>query len=148
MVGVRHRQHPPRMSPAIRPARRIRVVLVDDSADFLAQARRLVEASGELELAGTAKSAAAALALLESKPADLVLMDLRMPGMGGLEATARIKSAHGGGPKVVILTLYDGAEYRLAARRAGADGFLAKADWTGSLAPLLDQLFAPVESGP
>jgi DNA-binding NarL/FixJ family response regulator len=145
MVAVRSEHHRAGMSSPFGRDRPLRVVLVDDNADFLAQARRLVEASSALELAGAATSAPAALALLESEPADLVLMDLRLPGMSGLEATSRIKRADGASPKVIILTLYDGAEYRLAAQRA--DGFLAKADWIGGLARLLDELFAPVESG-
>src|SRR5438105_3576362 len=71
---------------------------------------------------------------------DLVLMDLAMPGMNGLETTRQIK-ARPAAPRVVIMTLYDVAEYRAAARDATADGFIAKSSIRSQLLPLLASLF-------
>jgi DNA-binding NarL/FixJ family response regulator len=125
----------------------IRVVLVDDSADFLAQARDLVASTPGLQVAGAVMSAAQALLLLSHVPADLVLMDLRLPGMDGLEATRHIKAQGGGTPRVVIVSLHDGPEYRRAAQAAGADGFIAKADLGASLARGIAPLFATCKVG-
>lgn len=127
-------------------ARPIRVVLVDDSPEFLVQACDLVATTDSLEIAGTASSAREAFALLDRTPVALVLLDLHMPGMGGLAATKRIKQRGAGAPKVVIVTLHDGPEYRAAARSAGADGFLAKADLGSGLAVLLAALFTAPEA--
>jgi DNA-binding NarL/FixJ family response regulator len=124
----------------------IRVVLVDDSPEFLAQASQLVAATASLKLVGTAASATEALTLLEYSAVDLVLMDLRLPGMGGLAATSWIKRRSPQAPKVVVVTLHDDPEYRRAALRAGADGFLAKADLGAGLGPLVAALFAVPEN--
>jgi DNA-binding NarL/FixJ family response regulator len=132
------------MLPADRAADPIRVLLVDDSYDFLEQARHVVRADARLALAGWVHSAYDALRLLEAVEVDLVLIDLRMPGMNGLEATARIKREERA-PKVVVVTLYDAPEYRRAAEKAGADGFVDKLELVGALAPLVTRLFAAGE---
>jgi DNA-binding NarL/FixJ family response regulator len=118
----------------------VTVVLVDDSEEYLEQACRLVTALPGLQLVGWAVSGHEVLAVLDRFPADLVLVDLRMPGMGGLEATIRLKLL-APATKVVVVTLHDEPEYRRAAERAGADGFLPKSELVDGLAPLVDRLF-------
>ncbi len=83
---------------------------------------------GELEgfeVVGVAETGAEGVRRVGRLKPDLVLMDIRMPGMDGLEATARIR-ARGGAPVVIVLTLDDSAEARAAALAAGADDFVGK----------------------
>jgi DNA-binding NarL/FixJ family response regulator len=120
---------------------RIRVFWVDDSKEFVMFAQQLLEEFPRLEMVGTAHSAEAALAHIERLGPDLVLMDLAMAGMSGLSAT-RLLTSRPNPPRVVLVTGSDTAEYRLAARNAGADGFLAKPDLMQGLMPLVEELFA------
>jgi DNA-binding NarL/FixJ family response regulator len=118
----------------------LRLLLVDDSAEFLESAARLLALHQELRIVGRAASGSAALEQVAALNPDLVLMDLAMPGMNGLETTRRIK-AQPAAPCVVIMTLYDVAEYRAAARDATADGFIAKSSIRSQLLPMLASLF-------
>jgi CheY-like chemotaxis protein len=124
----------------------LRILLVDDSAEFLESAARLLMLHQELCIVGRAASGSSALEQVAVLQPDLVLMDLAMPGMNGLEATRRIK-AQPAAPRVVIMTLYDVAEYRAAARDATADGFIAKSSIRSQLLPLLASLFAHPSNG-
>jgi DNA-binding NarL/FixJ family response regulator len=119
----------------------LRILLVDDSAEFLESAARLLMLHPELCIVGRAASGSAALEQVAALHPDLVLMDLAMPGMNGLETTRQIK-AQSTAPLVVIMTLYDVAEYRTAARNATADGFIAKSSIRSQLLPLLSSLLA------
>jgi DNA-binding NarL/FixJ family response regulator len=118
----------------------LRILLVDDSAEFLESAARLLMMHQELCVVGRAASGSSALEQVAALQPDLVLMDLAMPGMNGLETTRQIK-ARPAAPRVVIMTLYDVAEYRNAARDATADGFIAKSSIRSQLLPLLASLF-------
>ena len=110
----------------------IRVVLVDDQQLVRAGLAMVINAQDDLRVVAEAGSGAEAVALLARTPADIVLMDVQMPVMDGLEATRRILAdadARGLGeatPKIVMLTTYDVDEYLLSAIRAGASGFLLK----------------------
>ncbi|WP_394296689.1 response regulator [Nocardiopsis potens] len=84
----------------------------------------VLEERPEVEVVGEAGDGDSALELLRTVRADVVLMDVRMPRMGGVEATRRITA--GGGPRVLILTTFDLDEYAYDALRAGASGFLVK----------------------
>ena len=118
----------------------LRILLVDDSAEFLESAARFLTMRKDLNLVGSANSGHDAIAqALELKP-DLVLIDLAMPGMNGLEAT-RLLKARAEAPRVVIMTLHDNAEYREAAREAAADGFIAKSAIGSQLFPMIASLF-------
>src|SRR5262245_24857750 len=113
-----------------------RVLLVDDSADFLESATLLLTAAPGLLVVGRAASGEEALAEIERLLPDLVLMDVQMPGIGGLEATRRIKArAHA--PRVILLTMHDTTEYREAAEAAGANGFLSKIAFTTAISAML-----------
>jgi DNA-binding NarL/FixJ family response regulator len=103
----------------------IRVVLVDDQELVRTGLAMVIESSDDMVVAGEAADGRAALRLLTSVRADVVLMDVRMPGMNGIEAT-RTLTAAARAPKVIVLTTFDVDEYAYAALRAGAGGFLLK----------------------
>ncbi|MBD0334907.1 MAG: response regulator [Cyanobacteria bacterium Co-bin13] len=117
----------------------LRILLVDDSLPFLELATRLLSAEAFIHVVGRALSGSEALAqVLQLRP-DLVLMDLAMPGMNGLEATRQIK-LQTDAPYVIVLTLNDNSEYRIAAEAVGADGFVPKLDFSDALLPLISSL--------
>jgi len=103
----------------------IRVLLVDDQALVRSGFRMLIESSDGIEIVGEAENGAQALDLIATTPVDVVLMDIRMPVMDGVEATKRIV-ASGSPAHVLVLTTFDADEYVYAAIRAGASGFLLK----------------------
>jgi DNA-binding NarL/FixJ family response regulator len=103
----------------------IRVVLADDQALVRGGFRMILDARPDIEVAGEAGDGDEAVALVERVVPDVVLMDVRMPGTDGIEATRRI-AASGSPARVVVLTTYDLDEYVFAAVRAGASGFLLK----------------------
>lgn len=107
------------------PARPIRVLLVDDQ-DLVRYGLRLVlEAQPDIEVVAEASDGADALRAARGHAPDVVLMDVRMPGMDGIEATRQLTAAH---PKtrVLVLTTYDLDEFAFGALQAGAAGFLLK----------------------
>jgi DNA-binding NarL/FixJ family response regulator len=105
----------------------IGVVVVDDQALVRAGFRVLVNSAPDLEVLGEAADGREAVALVAATRPDVVLMDVRMPVMDGLEATRQITtSAHGGSVRVLMLTTFDLDEYVFDAIRAGASGFLLK----------------------
>jgi len=114
----------------------IRVVLVDDQEMYRLGFHMLLESQDDVELVGEADDGTTAVELLAGGEADVVLMDVRMPRMDGIEATRRIVGGSGGGrtdgpadgsgPRVLVLTTFDLDEYAFEAIRAGASGFLLK----------------------
>ncbi len=103
----------------------IRIILVDDQELVRAGFRMVLDAQPDMAVAGEAGDGEAALALLRTTPADVVVMDVRMPRLDGVEATRRICQA-GERPRVLMLTTFDLDEYAFAALKAGASGFLLK----------------------
>jgi DNA-binding NarL/FixJ family response regulator len=103
----------------------VRVLIADDQALVRGGFRMILEAKEDMEVVGEAGDGAEAVALVEGLQPDVVLMDVRMPDMDGIEATRRI-AASGSSARIVILTTYDVDEYVFAALRAGASGFLLK----------------------
>jgi DNA-binding NarL/FixJ family response regulator len=103
----------------------IRVVLADDQAMVRSGLRLLVDAEPDIEVVGEAADGAAAVEEVRWRRPDVVLMDVQMPGMDGLDATRRIV-AESPASRVVVLTTFDLDEYLFAALRAGASGFLLK----------------------
>lgn len=118
----------------------LRILLVDDSAEFLESAARFLSNDQEILLVGIAHSGYEALARVAELRPDLVLIDLAMPGLNGLETT-RLMKAGGAAPRVVIMTFHDTTEYRQAARDATADGFIAKSAIRSQLFPMIASLF-------
>ena len=104
----------------------LRIALVDDQEMYRLGFRMLLETQEEVEVVGEADDGRSALDLLARVKADVVLMDVRMPGMNGIEATRRIVGSGTDGPKVIVLTTFDLDEYAYEAIRAGASGFLLK----------------------
>jgi DNA-binding NarL/FixJ family response regulator len=105
----------------------IGVVVVDDQALVRGAFRVLVDSADDLAVLGEASNGAEAIELVAAARPDVVLMDVRMPVMDGIEATRRILGApHEGGPRILILTTFDLDEYVYAALRAGASGFMLK----------------------
>ena len=102
----------------------IRVVVVDDQALMRAAFRQILDAHG-IDVVGEAASADEAVAEVERTSPDVVLMDVRMPGRSGIEATAELAGSHPGS-RVLVLTTFDHDEYVDGALRAGAAGFLLK----------------------
>jgi DNA-binding NarL/FixJ family response regulator len=114
-------------------------VLLADDQELLRMGFRLVlEAQPDLEVAGEAGDGEQAVELVAALEPDIVLMDVRMPIMDGVEATRRIV-AQGGRSRVIILTTFDLDEYAYSALRAGASGFLLK---DAPPADLLSAIFA------
>ena len=103
----------------------IRVLLVDDQSLLRAGFRMILGAEPGLEVVGEAGDGQEAVALVAELKPDVVLMDVRMPTMDGIEATRRITAA-GSRTRVLILTTFDLDEYVYAGLRAGASGFLLK----------------------
>jgi len=105
----------------------IRIVLADDQALLRKGFRMILEAEDDLEIVGEAADGADAVRLVELYKPDLVLMDVRMPVLDGIQATRAITEATPGDEtRVLILTTFDLDEYAFGALRAGASGFLLK----------------------
>ncbi|MFG3252507.1 response regulator [Streptomyces sp. NPDC048172] len=103
----------------------VRVVVVDDQPLVRAGFVMVLDAQADIDVVGEADDGAEALALLDTVTADVVVMDVRMPVMDGVEATRRL-GERPDPPKVLVLTTFDTDEDAFAALRAGASGFLLK----------------------
>ncbi|WP_448614771.1 response regulator [Modestobacter sp. URMC 112] len=103
----------------------VRVVLVDDQQLVRAGFRMVIDSQPDLTVVGEAGDGDAAVELVRRTPADVVLMDVRMPGTDGIAATAQI-TVMPDPPRVVVLTTFDLDEYVVSAIGAGASGFLLK----------------------
>jgi DNA-binding NarL/FixJ family response regulator len=114
--------------------------MVDDNPLFLDSAKKMLMGEPGIEIVGTGLSGQQALDQVSALHPDLVVMDLCMPEMDGLEATRKLK-AQTESPRVVIVTLEDDVVFRQAACKEGADGFLSKTTLPGMLAPLIRKLF-------
>ncbi|MER5596383.1 response regulator transcription factor [Streptomyces sp. NPDC002265] len=105
----------------------VRVLLADDQTLVRAAFAMLVESAGDMEVVGQAGTGREAVELARARRADLVLMDIRMPGLDGIEATRLIAADEDlAGVRVLVLTTYDTDENIVEALRAGASGFLVK----------------------
>jgi DNA-binding NarL/FixJ family response regulator len=132
MSGVTNSSHVQASGPTgpTGPTGPIRVVLVDDQELLRTGFRMILDAQQDMEVVGEAGDGLSALELLGGITADVVLMDVRMPALDGVEATRRLlqgRSADDAStPKILILTTFDLDEYAFAAIKAGASGFLLK----------------------
>ena len=104
---------------------KVRVLLVDDDALVRAGLRMILSSSEELEVVGEAADGADAVATAREQRPDVVLMDIRMPGMDGIAATSVLRRL-ATPPHVIVLTTFQADEHVMSALRAGADGFLLK----------------------
>jgi len=103
----------------------IRVVLIDDQALVRTGFRMILDETDDIEVVGEAADGSRGLDAVRATRPDVVLMDVRMPGIDGIEATRRIRTL-ANPPRVIILTTFDLDEYVFAGLRAGASGFLLK----------------------
>jgi DNA-binding NarL/FixJ family response regulator len=112
---------------AEKPAGRseVRLIIVDDSKVFREGMDSLLVGERDIRIVGRAADGFEAIEVVSKTQADVVLMDIRMPGMNGIEATAKIKAEH---PEVKVLGFSTHSEwsFRQAMKDAGADGFMAK----------------------
>ncbi|CAL9377701.1 Transcriptional regulatory protein LnrK [Streptomyces sp. enrichment culture] len=105
----------------------LRILLADDQALLRGTFRLLIDAEEDMEVVGEAGTGREAVELARSKRADIIVMDIRMPGMDGLEATRLIGADEDlAGVKILILTTFEEDQYVAQALRAGASGFLGK----------------------
>ena len=104
----------------------VRVLIVDDQALVRAGFRMILESEPEVEIVGEAGDGAEALEAARELTPDVILMDIRMPNLDGLEATRRLLETLGEAPRVLMLTTFDLDEYVYEALRAGASGFMLK----------------------
>jgi DNA-binding NarL/FixJ family response regulator len=131
------------LSPEDPPEVTVRVLICDDQAPFRLAARFVVEATDGFEVVGEVETGEAAVEAAAALQPDLVLMDVNLPGIDGLEATRRIREQSGGGVTVVVLSTYEADEYAARAVEAGAASFISKsqfgpeqlaAAWDGAVA--------------
>jgi DNA-binding NarL/FixJ family response regulator len=103
----------------------IRVLICDDQALVRGGFRAILDSRSEIEVVGEAENGAQAVALAQRRQPDVILMDIRMPELDGIEATRKLVAA-GSPARIIVLTTFDLDEYVHAAIRAGASGFLLK----------------------
>ena len=104
----------------------VKVLIVDDQSLVRAGFRMILDAETDIEVIGEAADGREAIEAVASTTPDVILMDIRMPNLDGLEATRRIVEERPDGPRVLMLTTFDLDEYVYEALRAGASGFLLK----------------------
>lgn len=117
---------------------KVTVLLVDDHEGFINAALRHFRRFTWLEVVGTAANGLEAIERSEALRPQVVLMDLAMPEMGGLQATRLIKTQDDP-PYIVIASHFDDAEHREHAQRAGADGFVSKLSYIQDVMPILER---------
>ncbi len=131
----------------------IRIALVDDQALVLKGLSALLQGLDGIEIALEASDGAQLLAALPQRPVDVIVSDIRMPGVGGIELIGRLRES-GNATPVILLTTFDDSELMLAAVQAGAQGFLLKDASPEDLAEAIhrvasgDTLLQPVSIGP
>ncbi len=104
----------------------VRIIVADDHQVARAGFAALLDTQPDFTVVGTASDGAEAVRICRELRPDVVLMDVRMPGMDGIEATRQLAGSGAGGPRILILTTFDLDEYVYDALRAGASGFLLK----------------------
>ncbi|QIQ86995.1 chemotaxis-specific protein-glutamate methyltransferase CheB [Erythrobacter sp.] len=138
---------PDRTHPASEAHGAIRVMIVDDSLTVRTVFKRMVESDRSMVVTGTASSAERAIVQLKSEPADVVLLDLEMPGMGGLEALPQILATSDNVQVLVVSSLtQDGAEHTLAALSTGAADTMLKPRPGGFNEDYRSQLLAKIRA--
>lgn len=114
------------MTPMTSTGRRLRVVVADDDPRVRGDFRQLIELEPDLEVVTTVGDGRAAVAAGDRFRPEVVVMDVRMPGLDGIAATRRLRERHTDRCRVLVVTTFDLDEYVLGAVRAGAVGFLVK----------------------
>ena len=115
---------------------RIRIMIVDDNATFREQLKEFLASEPDIEVVGEAADGQEAIRKARELQPDVVLMDVRMPGINGIHATRQLKEEMSE-VKVIILSLYDIDEYRKAALDSGASGYVVKKSIVQELLPAI-----------
>ena len=118
----------------------IRTLIVDDSSEFLRHAGAFIMDLPGVDLVGWAYLGREALDLVGTLEVDLLLLDVSLPGMDGLEVTRLVKTMPNP-PRVILVTLHDDPAYSTAASEAGADGYIPKRNLVAELPGLIESLF-------
>jgi DNA-binding NarL/FixJ family response regulator len=118
----------------------IGTLIVDDDASFRRRAKELLASESDIKVIGEAADGQEAILKARELKPDLVLMDVRMPGMNGVDATRQLK-AEMPELRVIILTIFDVQEYREAARASGASGYVIKKSLIEDLVPAIRGAF-------
>lgn len=117
-----------------------RMLIVDDDASFRQRVKEILASEPDIEVIGDAADGQEAILRARELKPDLVLMDVRMPGMNGVDATRQLK-AEMPELKVIILTIFDLQEYREAAMVSGASGYVIKKSLIEDLVPAIRSAF-------
>jgi DNA-binding NarL/FixJ family response regulator len=125
------------------PAGAVRIVVADDHEVVRSGFAELLDSQPDLIVVGTASNGCDAVEISRELGPDVVLMDIRMPGMDGIEATRLVTREGTGAPRVLVLTTFDLDEYVYDALRAGASGFLLKDVTAEQLIAVGEALLAP-----
>lgn len=120
----------------------VRILLVDDSLTFVGAVRQFLAMLPGTEVIGESYDGKDALVKASALSPDLVLLDVSMPGMGGLEV-ARTMRAWPKSPEVVFLSLHEATAYQAVAQELGAIAYINKTDFVAQLVPIIDQMVAP-----
>lgn len=124
----------------------LKVLLVDDNLVFLAAVRKCLETLPGIEVMGEAHDGRAALIQAQQLNPDLVLLDIAMPKLNGLEV-AKIIKGWPNAPRIVFLTMYDSDDYKAAAQDLGVLGYVSKSDFVVQLLPIITELLAAMPQG-
>jgi DNA-binding NarL/FixJ family response regulator len=125
----------------------IRTLLVDDNKTFLTAVKNFLATLPHVEVVGEAHGGMAALALAAELQPDLVLLDIVMPDMNGLEVAAVLRKTTPA-PHIVFLSMHDSQSYRTAARELGTRGYVGKGDFVLELEPLIDSIAHEITGAP
>ena len=130
----------PEFLPATRPQRNLRVVVVDDLPEIVELMVDVLEVIGRIDVVATARDGVEAISAVRAYDPDLVIMDVNMPRMNGLDATMSIREM-GAAAKVLIMSSEDGPDTRIAALDAGAEAFISKDNIVQNCRLQLRQMF-------
>ena len=119
----------------------IRVLIVDDHALIRLALRRILEESGEINVVSEVSSGEEAVEFARRNPVDLVLMDVDMPGMGGVEATRKLNTISGG-PRVIVISVHSQDPYPKRLLEAGASGYLSKSSSSNEVISAVRTVYA------
>jgi DNA-binding NarL/FixJ family response regulator len=125
----------------------LKVLLVDDNPTFLATVSKTLQMLPHVTVVGQARDGSQALALAQQLQPDLVLLDIVMPGLTGLDA-AKVMQTWPTPPKILFLSMHDNEFYRSVAKGLGALGLVGKANFVSELLPILSGLVPLSEQDP
>ncbi len=119
----------------------MRILIVDDNESFLETLEKFVNTLPNVEVVGKVDSGQQAVKICSKLNPDLVLMDIKMPGLNGFEAARIIKSMENP-PRILLLSFNDHPEYRIESVNAGADGYLSKSEISSGLLRQISSIFS------